>query len=115
MHHFFPEEVTVDPEGDRTHRVRVGLINTFSPPGRSTSSIGRFAFSLFYAATHTFAFMYTLIYWGVLVPSGHGGFRPPSLPKHQHPVPGENGTVILYDPGASGRQQARMILETNFR
>ena len=101
MHYVFPNEMAYDPEGSLSHRIQSRLITAFSPPYHASSSTGRYAFSLFYSVTHTFAFMYTLIYWGVLVPSGHGGFRPPDLPKHEHPVPGENGTVILYDPSAS--------------
>ncbi|KAI1244777.1 hypothetical protein MGN70_014654 [Eutypa lata] len=57
----------------------------------------RFAFNLFYITVHVFAFLNTLVYWGAEVPAGHGGFRPPSFPKHHPSGPGSNAT-IAYNP-----------------
>ncbi|KAK6836597.1 hypothetical protein PG987_007092 [Apiospora arundinis] len=54
-------------------------------------------FSLFYTVSHVFTFMNTIIYWAVLVPAGHGGFKPPHYP-HRHPHAPDNSTVAGYDP-----------------
>ncbi|KAL7628475.1 hypothetical protein AAE478_002678 [Parahypoxylon ruwenzoriense] len=46
---------------------------------------------------HVFPFMNTLTYWGILMPSGHGGFKPPSMPhRHNYSPPGNES--IRYDP-----------------
>ncbi|RYP59632.1 hypothetical protein DL770_010160 [Monosporascus sp. CRB-9-2] len=95
MHVIYPYDVEFDPEGSRRHRAKARVIQFLSPPSRSTSDRRRFLLGLFYAVTHVFAFMNTLIYWGILVPSGHGGFKPPPFP--QHPAPDGNASVT-YDP-----------------
>lgn len=99
MHLLFPYEVALDPEGSRRHQLKAKAITFFSPPSSSTSDNRRFLFSLFYVTTHVFAFANTLVYWGVQVPAGHGGFRPPSF--HQSD-PGSNATV-MYDPSELDR------------
>ncbi|RYP39423.1 hypothetical protein DL768_010717 [Monosporascus sp. mg162] len=95
VHVIYPYDVEPDPEGSRRHQVKARAIQFLSPPSRSNSDRRRFLFGLFYAVAHVFAFMNTLIYWGILVPSGRGGFKPPSFP--QHPAPDGNASVT-YDP-----------------
>jgi hypothetical protein len=75
--------------------LRARVAEFFSPP-QELSGIERFGFSVFYTVSHVFALMNTLLYWAVLVPAGHGGFKFPDVPHHHH-SPG-NGTTVFYDP-----------------
>ncbi|KAI1504491.1 hypothetical protein F5X99DRAFT_16548 [Biscogniauxia marginata] len=97
MHLFVPRTIEEDPEDCHEHRMRTHIIRMLSPPSQANYHGRRFTFSMFYTIAHVFAFMNTIIYWGVLVPSGHGGFRPPNLPHHGHHRGNETET-ILYDP-----------------
>ncbi|KAI1420508.1 hypothetical protein F5Y12DRAFT_719462 [Xylaria sp. FL1777] len=85
-----------DEPQDSSAQARVARF--FSPP-QQASSAQRIGFSLFYTVSHVFTFLNTLIYWAVLVPAGHGGFKPPEFPNHRH-NPG-NSTAIFYDPSDS--------------
>lgn len=100
MHFFFPYDIAIDPEGSRQHRLKARLITSLSPPSSAMNESARFAFNLFYITVHVFAFLNTLVYWGAEVPAGHGGFRPPSFPKHHPSGPGSNAT-IEYNPSES--------------
>ena len=82
MHYCLPEYSNAQERSfDEPRQAKVKRF--LSPPSKEPGGTGPFAFSLFYTIAHVFALMNTLIYWAVLVPSGHGGFTPPSLP-HQH-------------------------------
>ncbi|KAI0834371.1 hypothetical protein F5Y06DRAFT_306807 [Hypoxylon sp. FL0890] len=97
MHLIFPKAIEVDPAECHGHRARAYVLRFFSPPNRATSGIRRFSFSMFYTVSHVFPLMNTVMYWAVLVPAGHGGFRPPSMP-HSHPIspPDANATIAGY-------------------
>ncbi|KAF3767276.1 hypothetical protein M406DRAFT_251747 [Cryphonectria parasitica EP155] len=47
------------------------LIRFMSPPEQTSDDRRRFYFSLFYTVTHVFALMNVMIYWTIMVPSGH--------------------------------------------
>lgn len=47
------------------------VLRFMSPPEQLPGSRRRLYFSLFYTITHVFALMNVVIYWAVLVPSGH--------------------------------------------
>ncbi|KAI0018457.1 hypothetical protein F4780DRAFT_516941 [Xylariomycetidae sp. FL0641] len=97
MHLFHPRAADPDAEYYEGHRIRAEIARFLSPSDKSRSPGRRFAFSMFYTTSHVFAFMNTLIYWGVLVPAGHGGFKVPELPNHPHDDQPGNATA-LYDP-----------------
>ncbi|CAJ2512693.1 Uu.00g008120.m01.CDS01 [Anthostomella pinea] len=100
MHLFMPRSIEDDPEMCHGHMLRVRIARVLSPPEKVDSYNKRFTFSMFYTIAHVFTFMNTLIYWGILVPTGHGGFKPPTMPHHDHPssISTANGTPItLYD------------------
>ncbi|KAI0485328.1 hypothetical protein GGR56DRAFT_617692 [Xylariaceae sp. FL0804] len=94
MHLFKPHKLFEDPEDCEGHRIRTRVFQLLSPSNRDASAGHQFMFSMFYTIAHVFAFMNTLLYWAILVPAGHGGIPPPSLP-HQHPQPPKNETVSL--------------------
>jgi hypothetical protein len=73
------------------------ILNALSPPNRAACPRRRFAFSMYYTTAHVFALMNAIIYWAILVPAGHGGFKPPTFPHHHH-NPG-NATMTMYNPG----------------
>ncbi|XXG98074.1 hypothetical protein Hte_004393 [Hypoxylon texense] len=99
MHLIFPKAIEVDPQECHGHKARAYVLRFFSPPNKATCPMRRFWFSMFYTIAHVFPFMNTLIYWACLVPTGHGGFRPPSMP-HRHPVePPAGNATMFYDPG----------------
>jgi hypothetical protein len=94
MHTFEPNIAEPD-ENSRTSVIRAHVVRFLSPPHRVTN-IQRLSFSMFYTISHVFTLLNTLLYWAVLVPAGHGGFRVPKVPHHHHtPV---NSTAIFYDP-----------------
>lgn len=99
MHVLFPLPPGEDTSACGVHRLKNNLINFITPPSEDTCRSRRYAFSMFYTTAHVFAFMNSIVYWGVLVPAGHGGFKIPSMPQHGH-----NGTeggemFVAYDPG----------------
>lgn len=97
MHIYVPHELDEDPAECRGHHVRNRIINMFTPSSQAGHCSHKYRFSMFYTASHVFTFMNTIIYWAVLVPSGHGGFKPPQMPHHHH-TPG-NATSAAFDPG----------------
>ncbi|KAI1747394.1 hypothetical protein F4782DRAFT_535425 [Xylaria castorea] len=94
MHTFEPNAQERAEEAQCSH-VQTRIAGFFSPPHR-VSNIERLSFSLFYTISHVFSLLNALLYWAVLVPSGHGGFATPKFPHHHH-NPG-NSTGIFYDP-----------------
>ncbi|KAI1074047.1 hypothetical protein F5B20DRAFT_574375 [Whalleya microplaca] len=96
MHLVFPKALEVDPADCHGHQFRTRILQSLSPPNKANCPTRRYIFSMFYTISHVFPFMNTLVYWGILVPSGHGGFKQPNFP-HGHPQPLPNATV-LYDP-----------------
>ncbi|KAI1774888.1 hypothetical protein F4818DRAFT_54964 [Hypoxylon cercidicola] len=98
MHLMFPKAIEINPEDRHGHKFKAYVLRFLSPPNKADSHLRKFWFSMFYTMAHVFPFMNTMIYWGALVPTGHGGFKPPSMP-HRHPIepPGVNATVT-YDP-----------------
>lgn len=98
MHIYVPHELDEDPAECRGHHVRNRIINMLTPSSRADYCSHRYRFSMFYTAAHVFTFMNTIIYWAVLVPSGHGGFKPPRMP-HYHHTPG-NATSGAFDSGS---------------
>ncbi|KAH9990265.1 hypothetical protein F4779DRAFT_623848 [Xylariaceae sp. FL0662B] len=96
MHLAFPKALEENPEDCHGHRLRTRILQFLSPPNEATCPARRYLFSMFYTMSHVFPFMNTLIYWGILVPSGHGGFKPPNFP-HNHTPPAGNASA-LYDP-----------------
>ncbi|KAI1134015.1 hypothetical protein F5Y05DRAFT_417679 [Hypoxylon sp. FL0543] len=99
MHLIFPKAVEVDPAECHGHRARAYILRFFSPPTRSNCAITKYSFSMYYTVAHVFPLMNTVMYWAVLVPAGHGGFKPPSMP-HSHPIspPNANVTIAAYSP-----------------
>ena len=99
MHIYVPHELDEDHAGCRGHHFRNRLLNMFTPSSCADPCSGshKYRFSMFYTTAHVFTFMNTIIYWAVLVPSGHGGFKPPQMPHHHH-TPG-NATSAAFDPG----------------
>ncbi|ORY57448.1 uncharacterized protein BCR38DRAFT_478213 [Pseudomassariella vexata] len=95
MHLFSPRSI----EGiDEDSRLKTKILVALSPPNRDTDGKWRLGFSLFYTTAHVFTFMNTIIYWAVLVPAGHGGFRPPSVPHHGHQTSAPGNPTAMYDP-----------------
>lgn len=101
MHLLFPRHLDEDPDDCHGHQTRTKIINFLSPSNRDTCRNRRFLFSLFYTVTHVFAFMNTIIFWGALVPAGHGGFKLPDFPHHGHEEGGQDSPTATYDPGWS--------------
>lgn len=99
MHLLFPRPAQDEDDDCEGHRLRRKFIGFLSPPSRANSAARRFFFSMFYTVAHVFTFMNTIIYWAVLVPAGHGGFKVPKFPHHHHGP--EDGVDALYDPRAS--------------
>ncbi|KAH9904021.1 hypothetical protein F4778DRAFT_77532 [Xylariomycetidae sp. FL2044] len=95
MHLWSPKEIELDPEECEGHQLRASILRFLSPTDKASTPNRRYAFSMFYTITHVFSFMNTLIFWGILVPSGHGGFKPPNVPHHHH---GGSNQTALYDP-----------------
>ncbi|KAI1376987.1 hypothetical protein F4677DRAFT_416980 [Hypoxylon crocopeplum] len=99
MHLIFPKAIEVDPKECHGHKLRAYILRFFSPPNQACCGIRRFCFSMFYTMAHVFPFMNTMIYWACLVPTGHGGFKPPSMPHRHYPQPPCGNATIRYDPG----------------
>lgn len=60
---------------------RARLLRVMSPPVQRPGDRKRFWFSLFYTTTQVFALISSLVYWAVLVPTGHGySLDPTRLP-----------------------------------
>ncbi|KAI8956327.1 hypothetical protein F4801DRAFT_595557 [Xylaria longipes] len=95
MHTFEPNARERAEESQSSHVHGRYIARFFSPPNR-VSNIERLSFSLFYTISHVFPLLNALLYWTVLVPSGHGGFTPPKFPHHHHNA--GNSTGIFYDP-----------------
>ncbi|OTB01654.1 hypothetical protein M426DRAFT_212186 [Hypoxylon sp. CI-4A] len=99
MHLIFPKAIEVDPAECHGHKIRAYILRFFSPPNRAACPIRRYLFSMFYTIAHVFPLMNTIMYWSVLVPSGHGGFKPPHMPhRHYAPPSCGNATITTYDP-----------------
>jgi hypothetical protein len=98
MHLAMPGQGEEDPNDCHGHRLRTRILNAMSPSSSNHCHSRKFVFSLFYTVAHVFTFMNTILYWAILVPAGHGGFRPPKLPHHHHPP---SNTTVMYDPGMS--------------
>ncbi|KXJ91680.1 hypothetical protein Micbo1qcDRAFT_203740 [Microdochium bolleyi] len=97
MHLLFPQP-TGDDGDCGVHRLKNQFINFISPSSEDTCRSRRYAFSMFYTTAHVFAFMNSIVYWGVLVPAGHGGFRIPKMPHNGHDGSGGGDMVVAYDP-----------------
>ncbi|KAI1201675.1 hypothetical protein F5X97DRAFT_320074 [Nemania serpens] len=95
VHTFEPNNPEPDEDSEGSS-ARARTARFFSPPNR-VSNIERLSFSLFYTVSHVFTFLNALLYWAVLVPAGHGGFKTPKFPHHHHNT--GNTTGIFYDPG----------------
>ncbi|KAI0489958.1 hypothetical protein F4859DRAFT_509536 [Xylaria cf. heliscus] len=93
--HTFEPNARELAEEPRCSHVQARLARFFSPPHR-VSNIQRLGYSMFYTVSHVFPLLNGLMYWTVLVPSGHGGFVAPKFPHHHHGV--GNSTGIFYDP-----------------
>ncbi|OTA55605.1 hypothetical protein K449DRAFT_438524 [Hypoxylon sp. EC38] len=99
LHLVSPKAIEVNPAECHGHRFRAYTLRFFSPPNMAVCGIRRFLFSLFYTIAHVFPFMNTVLYWALLVPSGHGGFKPPALPHHHHiSPPHDNATIAGFSP-----------------
>ncbi|KAH7039637.1 uncharacterized protein B0I36DRAFT_357039 [Microdochium trichocladiopsis] len=98
MHLLFPRTPEDDPEECGAHRLKTKVIQFISPPARDTCRNRRYLFSMFYTTAHVFAFMNSIVYWGVLVPAGHGGFKIPKMPSHGHQGPGGSDFLDAYNP-----------------
>ncbi|TGJ87372.1 hypothetical protein E0Z10_g1416 [Xylaria hypoxylon] len=85
-----------EPDDDSEDSPVQARIARFFSPSRQPSTIERISFSMFYTVSHVFPLLNTLLYWTVLVPAGHGGFKPPEFPSHRHNP--SNSTVVFYDP-----------------
>ncbi|KAI1169643.1 hypothetical protein F4777DRAFT_584713 [Nemania sp. FL0916] len=94
-HTFEPSSQEQDDDSEGSS-ARDRIVQFFSPTHRP-SNTEKFSFSMFYTVSHVFALLNALMYWTVLVPAGHGGFKPPHIPHHHHGV--GNSTRIYYDPG----------------
>ncbi|KAI2472687.1 hypothetical protein F4781DRAFT_428107 [Annulohypoxylon bovei var. microspora] len=98
MHLIFPKAIEINPDECQGHQFRAHILRCLSPPNKARCPIRRFCFSMYYTIAHIFPFMNTLIYWGCLVPAGHGGFKPPHMPHH-HGNPCGNSTIKYPDKG----------------
>ncbi|KAF2967854.1 hypothetical protein GQX73_g5684 [Xylaria multiplex] len=94
VHTFQPSNA--DPDDDSEDSSVQALIARFFSPPQQPSAIERASFSLFYTVSHIFTLLNSGLYWAVLVPAGHGGFKAPELPSHRHGP--SNSTGIFYDP-----------------
>ncbi|KAH8649826.1 hypothetical protein BX600DRAFT_554302 [Xylariales sp. PMI_506] len=95
MHLLFPRSLHDDYNDCAGHRLRTRITHSLSPPTQGDCSFRRLTFSMFYTVAHVFTFMNTILYWAVLVPAGHGGFKLPDLPRHEHPP---HNATAMYDP-----------------
>ncbi|KAI1308125.1 hypothetical protein F5Y03DRAFT_111577 [Xylaria venustula] len=95
--HTFQRSNQEEDDDDEPQRspTQARVARFFSPPKEATTA-ERFIFSMFYTISHVFPLFNTLLYWAVLVPAGHGGFKPPEFPSHNHNP--DNSTAIFYDP-----------------
>ncbi|RWA03173.1 hypothetical protein EKO27_g11932 [Xylaria grammica] len=94
VHTFQPNGAEPDDDsGGSSAKARIARF--FTPPHRP-STIKRVGFSMFYTVSHIFTLLNTALYWTVLVPAGHGGFKAPEIPSHRHGP--SNATGIFYDP-----------------
>ncbi|KAI0110268.1 hypothetical protein F4814DRAFT_397467 [Daldinia grandis] len=94
MHLISPRAVEIHSNDCRGHKLKAYSLRFLSPPNKAICPIRRYLFSLYYTIAHVFPIMNTLIYWGCLVPSGHGGFKAPTLPHSSQNTPcGGNGKV----------------------
>ncbi|KAI0409021.1 hypothetical protein F4802DRAFT_309332 [Xylaria palmicola] len=94
VHTFEPNNPDPD-EDSQDSSARDRITQFFSPPHR-VSNVERLSFSLFYTVSHVFTLLNAIMYWAVLVPAGHGGFKVPEFPHHHHDT--GNKTGIFYDP-----------------
>lgn len=113
MHLFFPHSPQREATNYHKHRLRNKIIKVMSPPLRANCPKRRFFFSLFYTVAHVFTFTNTILYWAVLVPSGHGGFKAPGVSHHHDPP--SNSTAALYDPSRCTRHVFRPACVYVFR
>ncbi|OTA84882.1 hypothetical protein M434DRAFT_377316 [Hypoxylon sp. CO27-5] len=72
LHLISPKAIEVNLAECHGHKFRAYTLRFFSPPNTAICGIRRFLFSLFYTIAHVFPFMNTVLYWALLVPSGHG-------------------------------------------
>jgi len=105
--HAFEPNVPEPQENCSGSAFRARLAEFFSPP-QELSGIERLSFSVFYVVCHVFALMNTLLYWAVLVPAGHGGFKFPDLPHHHHSP--DNDTTVFYDPSKWHRGNTGLLV-----
>ncbi|KAI0892559.1 hypothetical protein F4806DRAFT_499965 [Annulohypoxylon nitens] len=96
MHLIFPKAIEIDLDDCQGHRFRAYTLRCLSPPNKARCPIRRYCFSMFYTIAHVFPFMNTLIYWGCLVPAGHGGFKPPHMPHSHMDFPCRNNSTARY-------------------
>ncbi|KAJ2977346.1 hypothetical protein NUW58_g7838 [Xylaria curta] len=94
VHTFQPTSAEPD-EDSESSTVGAFFSRLLSPPNR-VSNLEHFIFSMLYTVSHVFPWLNGIMYWSVLVPSGHGGFKIPKFPHHHHDV--GNSTGVFYDP-----------------
>ncbi|KAI1655175.1 hypothetical protein F4813DRAFT_183714 [Daldinia decipiens] len=95
MHLISPKAIEIDSNECDGHKFKAYCLRFLSPPNKATCPVRRYWFSLYYTIAHVFPIMNTLIYWGCLVPSGHGGFKAPTLPYHPQNPPYNNDTETI--------------------
>ncbi|KAI1401317.1 hypothetical protein F4819DRAFT_486702 [Hypoxylon fuscum] len=98
MHLIFPKAIEIDPSECHGHKARAYILRFFSPPNKASCPIRKFWFSMFYTMAHVFPFMNTIIYWACLMPTGHGGFKPPAMPHRHNFLPPSHNVTVRYDP-----------------
>ncbi|KAI8962968.1 hypothetical protein F5Y11DRAFT_171939 [Daldinia sp. FL1419] len=98
MHLVCPKAIEIDPGECQGHKFKAYCLRFLSPPNRATCPVRRYCFSLYYTIAHVFPIMNTLIYWGCLVPSGRGGFKPPKIPYNPYGPPHSSNETVGYDP-----------------
>ncbi|KAI1326433.1 hypothetical protein F5Y16DRAFT_410840 [Xylariaceae sp. FL0255] len=75
------------------------VFRTFLSPPVKLNAAGKYFFSLFYTTATVFPFLNSVIYYGVLLPSGHGGFKFPNTPPHHLGIGNSTTVFPFYDPG----------------
>ncbi|KAI0850659.1 hypothetical protein F5Y00DRAFT_260533 [Daldinia vernicosa] len=98
MHLIHPRAMEIDPNECRGHKFKAYCSRFLSPPNKAISPIRRYLFSLYYTIAHVFPMMNTLIYWGFLVPSGHGGFKAPTIPHQAQNLPYSGNEIVENHP-----------------
>ncbi|KAK1755464.1 hypothetical protein QBC47DRAFT_189924 [Echria macrotheca] len=67
---------------ENDNRLGAAILRWMAPPALPTDHPDRFSFSLFFLETHVYVLMNAIMYWAVLVPTGHDHF-PKDEPTHE--------------------------------